>query len=49
MDSIKIENLDLGNNPLKVGGFKTYETQEDEVIMEAPLQWGSNAKVRSCG
>lgn len=46
VDSIDIENMDLGNKPLKLGGFKTYETREDEVIMEAPLLWGSNSDIR---
>ncbi|CAD7700524.1 unnamed protein product [Ostreobium quekettii] len=46
VDSIDIERMDLGSKPLKIGGFKTYETREDEVIMEAPLLWGSNANIR---
>eukprot|EP00803_Ostreobium_quekettii_P010414 evm.model.scf_2737EXC.1 EVM.evm.TU.scf_2737EXC.1 scf_2737EXC:263-9582(+) len=46
VDSIDIEKMDLGNHPMKIGGFKTYETREDEVIMEAPLLWGSSAHIR---
>lgn len=32
---------------MKLGGIKTYETREDEVIIEAPVLWGSNADVRN--
>ncbi len=32
--------------PIRIGGIKTYDTGEDEVIMEAPVLWGSNAQVR---
>jgi len=31
---------------MKLGGIKTYETREDEVIIEAPVLWGSNADIR---
>lgn len=32
---------------MRVGGIKVYYSQDDEVIMESPLTWGSNAVVRA--
>lgn len=46
LESIEIEHMDLGSKPLQIGGIKTYETKDDEVIIEAPILWGSNARVR---
>lgn len=46
LDSIEIEHMDLGKKPLQIGGIKTYETRDDEVIIEAPILWGSDARVR---
>lgn len=45
LDSIEIEVLDLGTKPLRIGGIKTYETKDDEVIVEAPILWGSDCRV----
>mmetsp|Transcript_21148 Transcript_21148/g.58683 ORF Transcript_21148/g.58683 Transcript_21148/m.58683 type:complete len:654 (+) Transcript_21148:121-2082(+) len=46
LEALEIECLDLGNRPIRIGGIKVYETNEDEVILEAPILWGSNAKIR---
>jgi hypothetical protein len=46
LDEIVIEELDLGPYPPRFAGVKVYDTKDDEVIMEAPVQWGSSAKVR---
>lgn len=44
LDAISIDLLDLGTMPLKLGGVKVYDTRDDEVILEAPIMWGSDAK-----
>ena len=41
--------FDLGDVPFKIGGIKNYNTGDDEVIIEAPVLWGSNAKVGAVG
>lgn len=46
LEAIDMECLDLGTRPIRIGGIKVYETNEDEVILEAPILWGSNAKIR---
>eukprot|EP00210_Caulerpa_lentillifera_P009648 g9204.t1 len=46
LHAIDIEHINLGDHPMKLGGIKTYETREDEVIIEAPVLWGSNAQIR---
>ena len=45
MDAIRVEELDLGDLPLRLAGLKVYDTKDDEVIIEAPIQWGSAIKV----
>lgn len=47
LDEIVIEELDLGPHPMRLAGLKVYDTKDDEVIMEAPVQWGSSVKVRA--
>ena len=47
LDEIIIEELDLGDFPLRLAGLKVYDTKDDEVIIEAPVQWGSAVKVRA--
>jgi hypothetical protein len=49
LDEIVIQELDLGPLPLRLAGIKVYDTKDDEVIMEAPVQWGSAVKVHSIG
>lgn len=45
LDAIRVEELDLGELPLRLAGLKVYDTKDDEVIIEAPIQWGSAIKV----
>ena len=47
LDEIVVEELDLGEFPLRLAGLKVYDTKDDEVILEAPVQWGSAVKVRA--
>ena len=47
IEAIDIELIDFGTKPMRVGGVKVYYSQDDEVIMESPLTWGSNATVRA--
>ena len=47
LDAIVVDQLDLGEAPLRLAGVKVYNTKDDEVIMECPIQWGSLMKVRS--
>ena len=42
---VKDKPFDLGDVPLRLGGIKTYDTGDDEAIIEASLLWGSNIKV----
>lgn len=46
LDAIVVDQLDLGEAPLRLAGVKVYNTKDDEVIMECPIQWGSLLKVR---
>lgn len=46
LDEIVIQELDLGQFPPRLAGVKVYDTKDDEVILEAPLQWGSAVKAR---
>lgn len=47
IEAIDIELIDFGTKPMRVGGVKVYYSQDDEVIMESPLTWGSNATIRA--
>ena len=38
--------FDIGPVPPRLGGIKTYDTSDDEVMIEMPLMWGSQSKVR---
>lgn len=46
VEGVEIELIDLGTNPLRIGGVKAYETNGEEVMIEVPISWGSNARVR---
>jgi hypothetical protein len=46
LDEIVVQELDLGPLPLRLAGIKVYDTKDDEVILEAPVQWGSAVKVQ---
>jgi len=39
------QEFGLGSIPLRFGGIKSYDTPDDEVVLEIPLLWGSDAKV----
>lgn len=43
---VKDKVFTVGSIPPRVGGIKLYDTSEDEVIIEVPLLFGSNVKVR---
>eukprot|EP00967_Tisochrysis_lutea_P027499 scaffold31941_cov24-Tisochrysis_lutea.AAC.1 len=42
---IKRKDFTLGKFPLQLGGIKSYDTPDDEVVLETPIMWGSDAKV----
>jgi hypothetical protein len=46
LESIDLEVIDLGEAPVRLGGMKVYDTREDNLIMEAPLIFGSGLRVR---
>lgn len=46
VQAVNIELIDLGTHPLRLGGVKAYETVAEEGMLEVPVQWGSNARVR---
>lgn len=47
VDDIRIDKLDLGERPFRVDSFKTYQTLEDEIIIEAPTFWGGDMHIRA--
>jgi len=46
LQAIDIEALDLGTKALAIGGIKAYSTKDDSCVFEAPVQWGSDLRVR---
>ncbi|RMZ55528.1 hypothetical protein APUTEX25_000111, partial [Auxenochlorella protothecoides] len=42
--SLAITKLDLGTIPPRLDSFKTMHSESDELILEAPLFWGSDLK-----
>ena len=42
-----IELIDFGTKPMRIQGVKVYPSQDNEVVMESPLTWGSNARIRA--
>ncbi|KAK9915888.1 hypothetical protein WJX75_005707 [Coccomyxa subellipsoidea] len=46
IQAVDIEVLDLGTKPPAIGGAKTYTSSVDEAILEAPVMWGSDMRVR---
>lgn len=46
VEAVDIELIDLGTHPLTIGGIKAYETNGEEVMIEVPVHWGSNMRVR---
>lgn len=46
VEAVDIELIDLGTHPLTIGGIKAYETNGEEVMIEVPVHWGSNLRVR---
>ena len=47
IQAVDIEILDMGSQPAAFGGAKSYPTANDEAILEAPLLWGGDARVRA--
>lgn len=39
------QDFTMGTIPLRLGGIKSYDTADDEVVLEVPLHWGSDTKV----
>lgn len=48
VEAVNLDVLDLGKHPLKLSAMKTYPSGEEQIIMEAPVSWGSSLKVRLC-
>ena len=46
IQAVDIEVLDLGEEPPAIGGAKSYATSNDEAVLEAPVMWGGDARVR---
>ncbi|KAK9787262.1 hypothetical protein WJX73_001203 [Symbiochloris irregularis] len=46
LQAVDFEAIDLGTKPMQIGGIKTYQTSEDEIIFESPGSWGSNSRIR---
>lgn len=46
IEDLRIDTLDLGTRPFRIDSFKSYKTNEDEVIIEAPLFWGGDVRLR---
>ncbi len=43
------QDFTVGAVPPRLGGIKSYDTSDDEVILEVPLLWGSTCQVCVCG
>lgn len=41
---IRDKDFTIGSIPPRVGGIKSYNTSDDEVILEIPFVWGANCK-----
>ena len=46
IQAVDIEVLDLGTQAPAIGGAKSYSAANDEAILEAPVLWGGDARVR---
>ncbi|KAI7835754.1 hypothetical protein COHA_010332, partial [Chlorella ohadii] len=46
LKTIRIDKLDLGTMPPRVDCFKSFETGEDELIIETPAFWGGDISLR---
>lgn len=46
LEDIQLETFDFGESPLRVAGLKRYSTSQDEVIVDMPVQWGSQVDIR---
>lgn len=46
LQAIRIDRLDLGTKPPRVDCFKSYQTGEDELIVETPAFWGGDMSIR---
>jgi hypothetical protein len=46
LKTIRIDKLDLGTVPPRVDCFKSFETGEDELIIETPAFWGGDISLR---
>ncbi len=46
LEDIALEKFDFGDSPLRVAGLKRYNTSQDEVILDMPVQWGSQVDIR---
>lgn len=46
LDAVEIEHFELGDNPIRLGGIKTYDCSDFECIFETMLMWGSASKIK---
>ncbi|KAL4424265.1 hypothetical protein ABPG75_001566 [Micractinium tetrahymenae] len=46
LKAIRIDKLDLGTRPPRIDCFKSYQTAEDELIIETPAFWGGDMALR---
>lgn len=46
IEDLRIDTLDLGTRPFRIDSFKSYKSNEDEIIIEAPLFWGGDIRLR---
>jgi len=47
IEAMDIELIDFGTKPMRIQGVKVYPSQDNEVVMESLLTWGSNARFRA--
>lgn len=41
------QEFTIGSHPPRLAGIKSYNTPDDEVMLETPIIWGSNSQVRA--
>ena len=46
LESIDIEDIKMGDNPIRMGGIKVYQSREDNLMTEGAVIFGSDMRLR---
>lgn len=47
LKEVRIDRLDLGARPPRIDSFRNIDTPEDELILEVPVFWGGDIRLRA--